>query len=162
MSSTDETPPGNGTASHVDRAVIDVSHAEIIQSPQSARQARYLAYALVVLFVLTTGIGAANLLFTSSNVHKVSVNSAAIQHQVQVNQAIIAVLQQQLRADCSFYADLAGLPLVNAANGKPSVLSVKVISDSRGAWHGHSCPGKLAAPSPSFVAGAALYHLPVN
>lgn len=159
MSSTD---PGRETTSHVDRATIDVSQAEIVQGPQSRQQAKYLAYAGIVLFLFMTGIGLANLLFTSSNVQQVRANSALIQVQVQLNQEIIAKQQRQIRASCNFYADLAGLPLANGPDGKPSELGVKIISDSRGAWDGLGCPGTLAPPSASYVRGAALYRLPVN
>lgn len=149
---------------HVDvgTAHIDVSEATIVQSPRSRQQARYLAYSVIVVFIFGIAIGLANLLFTNSQVHKVQ----RISEQAQRNAAVLAVqnqvLKRQLIADCSFYRDLAGLPLANLPNGHPSELGVKIVSDSRGAWIGRGCPGKLPPPDPSYVRGAAFYHLPVN
>ena len=77
---------------HVENATIDVSEATIIQSPQARMQAKYLAYALCVLFVFTIAIGAANLLFTSSQVHSVRNNSQALAaQQVALRKANIAL-----------------------------------------------------------------------
>lgn len=144
-------------AEHVDvgTAHIDVSSAEIVQSSQSRLQARYLAYALIVLFIFVIAIGLANLLFTSSQVHDLR----ATQAQSDQNSA---ALRKQILADCASDRDLAGLPLANAPNGHPSELGVKIISDFRGAFTGHNCPGTLPPPDPTFVAGAKYYRIPVN
>jgi hypothetical protein len=137
---------------HIEHATIQVNEAEV--TPASRTQARLLAYSLCVLFIFMIGIGAANLLFTSSQVQEVRSVSAGL---AQAN----ARLARQITGDCGFYGDLAGLPLATAPNGHPSELGVKIISDSRVAWVGHGCRGKLPPPNPTFVAGAAYYHLPV-
>jgi hypothetical protein len=146
----------------VGQATIDVSQATIVQSPGSRRQALYLAYALGVLFLFVIAIGTANLLFTTRQVHSVRQASSQAQQNSEDLKRANAVLRQQIHADCGFYKDLAGLPLTNTASGHPSELGVKIISDSRGAWRGHGCPGKLPRPDPSFVTGAKFYHLPAN
>jgi hypothetical protein len=115
-----------------------------------------------VLFVVSFAIGAGNVLFTTSQVHQAGQNTLGVQRANARLQMIIARQEQQIRADCDFYGDLAGLPLADAANGYPSELGVKIISDTRAAWHGHGCAGKLAPPDPTFVAGAHHYRLPVN
>jgi len=126
------------------------------------RAAHALAWSLVVLFAVVIGIGAANLLFTSSQVHQVQKNSENTRRLAQSQARIIARQAQQIQADCGFYRDLAGLPLVNLPNGHPSELGVKIVSDSRGAWATRGCLGKLPPPDPTFVRGAKFYHLPVN
>jgi hypothetical protein len=146
----------------VGTAHIDVSSATILQSPQSRQQAKYLAYALCVLFVFMIAAFGTSLLFTSSQVRHVRAVSEQAQRNAEQIAAQNAVLRKQLIADCGFYRDLAGLPLASTANGHPSELLVKIISDSRGAWNGRGCPGELPPPDPSFVAGAKLYGLPVN
>ena len=119
------------------------------------RAAHRLAWSLIVLFIVVIAIGAANLLFTNSQVGKV-------QKLARNQAAIIARQQQQIQADCGFYRDLASLPLANLPNGHPSELGVKIVSDSRGSWVKRGCRGKLPSPDPSFVAGAKFYHLPAN
>ena len=162
-------PAREHETSHVEQATIDVSQARIIQSPQSRQQARYLAYAVIVLFIFTIAIGISNLLFTNSQVSTVrstqseaSQNTIALQRQNDPLQATIARQEQQIRADCHFDADLAGLPIASGPNGKPSELGVKIISDSRATFRGHGCPGSLPPPDPSYLAGAKLYGLPAN
>lgn len=125
-----------------------------VMSPGTRKALRSLLWAIAVLFLVTFAIGAANLLFTTGQVHKVQGNTDGL---AKAN----AKLQQQILADCGFSRDLAGLPVANVAGQKPSKLGVKIVSDSRLAWLGHGCPGELPKPDPSFVAGAKLYHLPV-
>lgn len=72
-------------------------------------------------------------------------------------------LTREVQSQCHFDADLAGLPVtVNPATGKASVLGVKIVSDSRVAWHQAGCPGRLAPASPSFSRWARFYHLPTG
>jgi hypothetical protein len=151
-------------AEHVDvgSAHIDVSEATIVQSATSRLQARYLAYALCVLFVVMIAIGGANLLFTSNQVHAVRAQNVQIEQNARSLAVANAVLRKQITADCGFDRDLSGLPLTNLPNGHPSELGVKIISDSRGAWAGHGCPGHLPPPDPTYVRGAKFYSLPVN
>jgi len=91
------------------------------------------------------------------------------QANTRLNRQLIAIaatnarLENQLRADCGFYGHLAGLPVTtNITTGRPTRLSVQLISDVRVAWTGHGCQGKLTPPDPSFTKWAAFYHLPVN
>lgn len=142
-------------AAHVDRAVIDVSQAEIVQSPQSKRQARLLAYSLIVVFVVTIGLLAASFLFQNAQVRKVKANAAQIAVQADA-------LAKQLQADCGWYRDVSQLPVATPAMGNPSIVVPKLISDSRAAWHGHGCPGQVPPANPSYVKWARFYHLPVN
>jgi hypothetical protein len=155
---------------HVDvgTAHITVTSAEIVQSPQSRQQARYLAYSMCMLFLFMVCIGAANLLFTSRQVHNVQTNSNGLtQANARLNKQLTAIsvtnarLEQQVKAECGFDQDLAGLPVVNSMNGHPSQLLIKIISDARSAWFGHGCTGSLPAPSGAFIAGARYYGLPV-
>lgn len=150
----------------VGHAQIDVSKAELYITP-GAREATHrlrlaLAWSLVVLFAFTIAIGAANLLFTNSQVHKVRAADARIQQNSMGLIRAEAALQQQIRAGCGFYADLAGLPVTNGLNGRPSEVLTKIISDSRVAWHQKGCTGSLVPPSPAFIQAAKLYHLPVS
>lgn len=72
-------------------------------------------------------------------------------------------LRSEVQSQCRFDGDLAGLPLaVNPATGKAAVLGVKIVSDSRVAWHQAGCPGTLPPPSPSFARWARFYHLPTG
>lgn len=145
---------GEPPTAHFENATIDVSEATIVQSDGARQQARYLAYALCVLFVVAIAIGAANLLFTSSQVHHVAATNEKL------TQAV-ALEQQQIRADCGFYGHLSGLPITDPPGpGNPSRLGVQIISDSRASFLGHGCPGHLPPPDPSFAKWAAFYHLP--
>lgn len=147
----------------VGMAHIDISSAEIVESTASRAQARYLAYALIVLFVVTIGIGAANLLYTTTQVHtattlaqQVGANNTAIEKQQ-------AVVEKQIRGDCAFYAHLSTTAIpISATNGKGSQPIVQLVSDVRMAWINHDCPGSLPKPDPTFVTWAAYYHLPVG
>jgi len=151
-----------GEATHVDHATIEVAEIDIRQSPASRKAFRGLLRAIVVLFFLSFAIGAANLLFTNSQVHQVQKNTENTRRLAQNQARIIARQQQQIRADCGVDKDLAGLPLANLPNGHPSELGVKIVSDFRVAWNRKGCPGVLPPPDPSFIAGAKFYHLPVN
>lgn len=98
--------------------------------------------AAIFLFIFAVLVGAANLLFTSSEVNH---------------------LRHAVLTECKFDADLGSAPItVSPATGKASRLGVLIISDSRVAWHGLGCPGKLAAPAPSFAKWARAFHLPVG
>ena len=67
------------------------------------------------------------------------------------------------RAQCKFDADIGGVPVTLAANGKPSRLGVTIVSDARVAWHTAGCPDPaLGPPAPSFAKWARAYRLPVN
>lgn len=146
----------------VGSARIDVSEAELYISPGARRASRRLAWAVVVLFVVVIGVGAANLVFTSNQVHSVrDAQAQAAQNTIALRQAN-AVLRRQLQADCDADRDLAGLPLANMPDGHPARLGVRIISDFRGSWHRKDCPGTLPPPDPSYVSGARFYHLPVN
>jgi len=151
-----------GETAHVDNATIDVSQAQIIESRASKQQARYLAYSMCVLFAFVIGGLLVSLLFTSSQVHRVQQISEQARQNAEAISDQNEILRKQITGDCGFYRDLSGLPVQNAANGHPSELGVKIISDSRAAWTGHGCPGKLPPPDPTFVRGAGYYRLPVN
>jgi hypothetical protein len=72
-------------------------------------------------------------------------------------------LHVELQSQCQFDADLGGVPVsLNPATGRASVLGVKIVSDSRVAWHQAGCPGRLAPPSPSVARWAKFYHLPTG
>jgi hypothetical protein len=72
-----------------------------------------------------------------------------------------AALRMSVQAQCRFDADLGSAPItLNPATGKASLLGVSIVSDSRVAWHGLGCPGKLAPPSPSFLKWSKFYGLP--
>lgn len=98
--------------------------------------------AVIFLFAFTLLLAGLNLLFTSS----------------QVNDLRTSVLTQ-----CRFDADVGSVPVATSpATGQASKLGVSLVSDSRVAWHGLGCPGKLAPPQPSFVKWAKYYHLPIG
>lgn len=94
--------------------------------------------AVIVLFVITFAVGAANLLFTVAQVDK---------------------LGSQQRAACAFAADLGSAPLPDKP--KPGKLGVSLVTDSRAQWRGLHCPGTLPVP-PGLAKWAAYYHLPGN
>jgi hypothetical protein len=72
-------------------------------------------------------------------------------------------LQQEVKSECQFNGDLAGLPVSeNPATHEASILGVKIVSDSRVAWRIAGCPGKLAPAAPSFIKWAKFYHLPTG
>lgn len=103
------------------------------------RGARWAAIGLLILTLIT---GGANLLATYLEV---------------------SAVRGAVKAECHFNYDLGGVPItVNPATGKASVLGVKIVADSRAAWRGLGCPGRLPSPSPSFVKWALYYHLPAN
>lgn len=69
----------------------------------------------------------------------------------------------RIAASCHFAADLGGAPItVSPATGKPSLLGVRIISDSRVWWHGQHCTGPLPPPAASFRHWATFYKLPVG
>ncbi|HEV2376226.1 MAG TPA: hypothetical protein VGS19_29160 [Streptosporangiaceae bacterium] len=108
------------------------------------RGARYAAVGLLLLTLLT---GGANLVATYLQVQ-------AVRHTVQA-------VGHASEAQCKFDYDLSGVPIsINPATGQASLLGVKIVADSRAAWRGLGCPGRLARPSPSFVKWARFYHLP--
>lgn len=67
---------------------------------------------------------------------------------------------------CQFNADLgnaAASPVtLNPMTHKASPLGIQILADSRAAWRGLGCPGRLEAPSPSFSHWARAYHLPAD
>jgi hypothetical protein len=82
-----------------------------------------------------------------------------------VTYLLVALAQDSARiaASCHFWSDLGPAPVtVSPATGKPSLLGVRIISDSRVAWHGQDCGGVLPPPDPSFVRWAKYYRLPVG
>jgi hypothetical protein len=106
-------------------------------------------YSVIVLFIAMIVLTGASYALESNTISRIQRNTASI--------------DAKTRAWCQFGADLAGAPVaVNPATGKPSILGVKIISDSRMAWAALDCPGHLAAPAPSFVKWARYYHLPVG
>jgi len=106
------------------------------------RASRRLAWSLVVLFAVTAVIGAANLIYTTQQVHRV---------------------RHAERSACGFYAHLADLPIsVNPVTRKATLLAVQIVSDARVSWRGLGCPGTLPPPAPSFVKWAAFFKLPVS
>jgi hypothetical protein len=98
--------------------------------------------AIVFLFVFMLFLAAANLFWTSRQVRGLRLANAAA---------------------CQFYADLSSAPVaVNPKTGKAALLGASIVADSRQAWRGRGCPGKLPPPDPSFVKWATYYHLPHN
>jgi hypothetical protein len=98
--------------------------------------------AVIFLFMFASLVGVFNLWWTSRQV--------GAQH-------------HSVIAQCKFDYDLSGLPVtLNPATGKPSLLGVQIVSDSRVAWRGLGCPGRLAPPAPSFARWARYYHLPAS
>jgi hypothetical protein len=126
------------------------------------RAAHRLAWSLVVLFAVVIGIGTANLLFTTSQVHSVQHAQEQIHQNTVDLQKANAKLAQQIKADCGWYHDVSGLPITVPPGGsKPSIVVPRLVSDARASWVGHGCPGHLPAPSATFVKWARYYHLPV-
>lgn len=113
------------------------------------RAAHRLAWSVIVLFIISIVIGTGNLLFTTDQVHRLQSASRS--------------LEKQLHADCGWYGHIASLPVTVPPGAKrPTVLSVRLISDSRVAWHARGCPGPVPPPDPSLVKWAAYYHLPIG
>ena len=75
-------------------------------------------------------------------------------------------LQNRQLTQCQFNQDLGNLASVkvtlNPATRKASKIGVAVIADSRSAFRGLGCPGRLAKPGPSFIHWTTIYHLPVS
>jgi hypothetical protein len=119
-----------------------------------------------VVIILPFAIGAANALFSTSQVDSV----AAVQRQAdgqargqaaviaRLNAAIAQLRRQQLAA-CNAAADLGSVPLPRRP--VPSKLAVSLVTDNRAQWHGLGCPGSLPVP-PGLAEAAARYHVPVN
>lgn len=74
----------------------------------------------------------------------------------------VAKLRREVTAECAFNSDLAPLPVAAGPTGKASLLGVKIVADSRVAWHREGCPGRLVRASPSFARWARFYHLPTG
>lgn len=103
---------------------------------------RAVLLGFVYLSFLMLALAALNLLWTSRQTDAANAKTQAL---------------------CRFDADIGGAPLaVNPATGKPSLLSVSIVSDARVAWHQTGCAGHLDAPSPSFRHWAAYYRLPAG
>lgn len=86
---------------------------------------------------------------------------AADQRTLARDTAALVTAENHTRASCAFYRDLAPLPVTVGPDGKASRLGVQIVSDSRSAFIGEDCPGRLPAPAASFVRWAALYGIPV-
>jgi len=72
-------------------------------------------------------------------------------------------LHQQVQSNCQFDSDIGGAPItVVSPARRPSLLGVKIVSDSRVAFHIAACPGSLAPAAPSFIRWARYYHLPTG
>lgn len=71
-------------------------------------------------------------------------------------------LAVQQHAQCKFYDDLGGAPVVAAPGVKPSILGVKIVSDARVAWYQLGCPGMQQPAAASFMQWAAYYKLPTD
>jgi hypothetical protein len=97
---------------------------------------RVLAWALAALFTVLVAAAAVNLDLT---------------------------LTRNGTAACSFYRDLAGLPVtILATTGRPSELGMSIIANSRAAYRDLGCQGPLPPPSPSFTHWASYYRLPAG
>jgi hypothetical protein len=108
------------------------------QSPAQQRAAKRVSWSLIILFIVVIGLSGLNLWFTAN----------------QVNGA-----EQRSQAACSFWKDLAIVPVSNAQNGWPSQLAISIVAHSREAYRGFGCPGKLPPPSASFIRGANHYGI---
>lgn len=93
---------------------------------------------IVVLFALMLTIGAANILFTTTQVDR---------------------LRMQQQAACAVAADVGTAPLQSSP--KPGKLGVTIVLDFRRQWRTLHCPGSLPAP-PGLQRWAAYYHLPAS
>lgn len=131
---------------------------------QGARRAVLMLFAaMVVLGGGSVGLGAR----TADHLQATQAAQARIvraqARTVRELDATVRRLGREVRSQCRFDADLAPVPVaVNPATRKASELGVKIVSDSRVAWHQAGCPGRLPPPSPSFARWARYYHLPAS
>jgi hypothetical protein len=148
---------------HLENATIEVGNAELYISPGARRAAHRLAYALVVLFVFTIAIGAANLLFTNGQVRSVRQNTASIAGQQAALRVANAALKQANDSSCAFFRDLGSLPVTPAPGlTRPSETLVAIVVHSRQAFLGRKCDTALPPPGADLRKWAAFYHLPLN
>jgi hypothetical protein len=108
--------------------------------------------AVVMLFVLSLALSAANLLFANAQARRQDATIAQLRAQE-------AQLRSQQLAGCAFAADLGGVPI--PGKPRPSRLGVSLVTDSRMQWRALHCPGTLPMP-PGLAHWAAVYHLPAS
>lgn len=126
------------------------------------RDAIYLAILVIVLFGVS--------IFWSSHTAVTAANGRAEieQQQIDADAKLIAALQKSIASDCDFWYPLTSLPVtVNITTGKPTELSVQIITGARESYAGqctddgvHRPP--LPPPDPSLIRWARYYHLPVT
>lgn len=73
-------------------------------------------------------------------------------------QDAISQLERTIVTQCSFYALIGNIP---PAPGT-SAVGAELLTDSRNAYVGLACPGKLKAATPALVAADKKYHIPLN
>lgn len=133
--------------------------AAAIRHANRTRWALTLAVAaLIAGALLTLGVFAAldqaKLGADSRQLHATTTTLATVR-------AALDVALKRERASCGFYRDLAPVPITVGPDGKASRLGVQIVSDSRAAYVGQTCPGPLPAPSPSFIRWARFYGIPI-
>lgn len=123
------------------KPVVDVD-AQLLRVIQNVHKARWVV--LIVLGIMAIGA----IIFMG-----VVISSQSTQ---------ISEQRNELRADCSIWGSLAGLPAtVNPDTGRPSKFSVALIAESRFAYRGKGC-GTPAPLDPSEVRWARYYHISVK
>lgn len=126
--------------------------------------------AVVLLFVMTFALAGTSWYHTNSTANglRASVSAQAASSRklamsLRRETQIARRLRREVLSECAFNGDLGGVPVTNnPATGRPSLLGLRIVSDSRVAWHQAGCPGHLVRPSPSFAKWARFYHLPTS
>jgi hypothetical protein len=83
---------------------------------------------------------------------------AADQKKIAADQKQIAVNQRRVQTACSFWRDLATLPVTSQS----SELGTGIVVHSREAYEGFVCPEPLPAPSAILIGQARKYGIPVT
>lgn len=73
-------------------------------------------------------------------------------------QNAISQLEHTIVTQCSFYSLIGNLP----AASNTSLVGAELLTDSRNAYLGLNCPGKLTPPSASLIAADKKYHIPLK
>src|SRR5258707_1559662 len=112
-------------------------YGHIRLGPMTGGAKRGLLYLIVLTLVLVGGA----YIQSSAAQNRLTAQQAELRRQQAALAKAIALHHRQQLKLCKFNADLARTPIpVNPATGKPSLLTVTIVSHALGAWHVLSRP----------------------
>lgn len=121
---------------------------------------------LLTLFIISLFL--IDFFWSSHTANTAAEGRAQIQAQaIAAEQKLIAANERAIASSCDFLRPLTGLPVtIVASTGKPSELSIQIITGAREQYAAQCHPPfvtqPLPPPDPSLVKWAEYYHIPVT